>query len=85
MLPKIDSWKGTINDVVVDEVGMKVVLRVSMRMQIKGTDEEEAVDNDMLWMLDMEMDGEDLKIRKSVEFLDFVAAGRLRELMMRSA
>jgi hypothetical protein len=85
MLPKLDSWKGNVTDVVVDETNLKVMLRVSMRMQVKGAGADEAVENDMLWTLHMEKEGNGMRIKKSVEFLDFVAAGKLREIMMRTS
>jgi hypothetical protein len=85
MLPKLDSWKGNVTDLVVDETNLKVMFRISMRMQVKGAGADEAVENDMLWALDMEKEGNDVRIKKSVEFLDFVAAGKLREIMMRNA
>jgi hypothetical protein len=41
---------------------------------------EEGVENDMLWRLEMDEDGK--KVRKSTEFIDGIAAGRLKEIMM---
>ncbi|KAH7064018.1 hypothetical protein BKA63DRAFT_572456 [Paraphoma chrysanthemicola] len=80
MLPNLESWNPTITDVLVDEVKRTVMLRVSMRMRIKGSGnvEEREVENDMLWKL--EMDGEG-KIANSTEFVDGVAAGRIMAIM----
>ncbi|KAF1946857.1 hypothetical protein EJ02DRAFT_440772 [Clathrospora elynae] len=87
MLPKLESWKAVITDIVVDEVRMRVVLRITFLMRAKGAGEEEVLENDLLWVFDMERDGdggeERMKIRKSVEFIDGIAGGKLKELMMR--
>jgi hypothetical protein len=79
MLPNLKSWETTVTDVTVDEVNKAVFLRVSFWMVPKGA--EETVENDMLWKLEMSDDGK--KVRKSTEFVDGIAAGRLKEIMMR--
>jgi ketosteroid isomerase-like protein len=76
MIPALESFDATVTDIVVDEVRRKVVLRVSFGMKIKG---EEAVENDLVWVL--EMDGEG-RIARSTEFVDGIAAAKLKELMM---
>lgn len=76
----------SVVDVLVDEVRKGVMVRVSYYMKAKGS--EEAVENDILWILDMEerTDGkEGMWVKQSKEFVDDVAAGRLKELMMGSA
>jgi hypothetical protein len=82
MLPKLQSWKAEVRDVVVDEVKMKVVLRISFWMAPKGVGEEDGVENDLLWALEMEGDRQGVRIKGSREFVDGLAAGRLREVMM---
>ena len=83
MLPKLESWNADVTDVVVDEVRMKVMLRISFYMRAKGA-EKKVVENDLLWALEMERHGdeEDVKIRKSTEFVDGTAAERLRYIML---
>jgi ketosteroid isomerase-like protein len=77
MVPHLESWHPTVTDVVVDEMKRKVVLRISFGMVVKG--EDVGVENDLVWVV--EMDGEG-KVRRSVEFVDGVAAGRLKEIIM---
>ncbi|KAF1838261.1 hypothetical protein BDW02DRAFT_636519 [Decorospora gaudefroyi] len=80
MLPRLESWKTDVGDVFVDEARMKVVVRISFWMRAKG----EEVENDLVWILGMEKDGSDqaMRICRSEEFVDGVAAKRLREIMM---
>lgn len=78
MLPRLEGFDAGVTDVVVDEVKIMAILRISFRMRPK--DVEEVVENDLLWMLGMNRDGK--LVEKSVEFIDGVAAGRLAELMM---
>jgi hypothetical protein len=81
MLPRLASWKADVTDVIVDEVRMQVVLRISVWMQGKGA--EEKVENDLLWVMEMERLGDgEVRIKGSREFVDGVAAGRLKEVMM---
>jgi hypothetical protein len=83
MLPRLESWKSDVTDVIVDPVKMKVVLRISFLMHAKGATKGQTVENDLLWMLEMEDVGSGkLGIKKSMEFLDGAAAGRLKEIMM---
>ncbi|KAI4632982.1 hypothetical protein J4E80_000342 [Alternaria sp. BMP 0032] len=83
MLPRLESWKSNVTDIIVDPVKMKVVLRISFMMQAKGATEEQIVENDLLWMMEMEeMSSGKVGIKKSMEFLDGAAAGKLREIMM---
>jgi len=83
MLPRLESWKSNVTDVIVDPVKMKVVLRISFMMQAKGATEGQIVENDLLWMMEMEEIGSGkVGIKKSMEFLDGAAAGKLREIMM---
>jgi hypothetical protein len=83
MLPRLESWKADITDVLVDTKKMKVMLRISFWMQAKGVGEADAVENDLLWVLEMEgVGGGGMGIKRSVEFVDGAAAGRLREVMM---
>ncbi|EMD94096.1 hypothetical protein COCHEDRAFT_1069631, partial [Bipolaris maydis C5] len=83
MVPRMESWELRVADVLVDEVLMRCVVRVSYFMRVKGVDEGDVVENDVLWMLgfEKEAEGEGVKVCTSVEFVDGVAAGRLRELM----
>ncbi|KAI4922666.1 hypothetical protein J4E90_001099 [Alternaria incomplexa] len=83
MLPRLESWKSNVTDIIVDPVKMKVVLRISFMMQAKGATEEQIVENDLLWMMEMEeMSSGKVGIKKSMEFLDGAAVGKLREIMM---
>ncbi|KAI4680998.1 uncharacterized protein J4E88_005503 [Alternaria novae-zelandiae] len=83
MLPRLESWKSNVTDVIVDPVKMKVILRISFMMQAKGATEGQIVENDLLWMMEMEEMGDGkVGIKKSMEFLDGAAAGKLREIMM---
>jgi ketosteroid isomerase-like protein len=81
MLPRMERADTTITDINVDEHQMKVTLRVSLVVQAKGTTNEEAVENDMLWFLEMVEEGEEVKIRRSTEFLDMMAMKRFGDLM----
>jgi ketosteroid isomerase-like protein len=80
LLPALESWEATATDVLVDEVKRTVVLRASLMMVVKG--EEKGVENDLLWVFEMKGEGSEMKIRRSREFIDGVAAARLKELMM---
>jgi hypothetical protein len=82
MLPKLQSWKADVTDIVIDEVKMKVMLRISFWMVAQGNGEGEAVENDLLWVLEMEEDRERVRIKGSREFVDGVAAGKSREVMV---
>lgn len=83
MLPRLESWKSNVTDIIVDPVKMKAMLRISFMMQAKGATEGQMVENDLLWILEMEELGSGkVGIKKSMEFLDGAAAGRLREIMM---
>lgn len=83
MVPRMESWDLRVSDVLVDEAQMRGVVRVSYFMRVKGVGEEDVVENDILWILGFEKEGEEVKVCRSVEFVDGVAAGRLRELMGR--
>lgn len=87
MLPSLESWETDITDIIVDEVQLKVMLRLSFWMRAKGVSKEDIVENDLLWLLEMSKDGvndnRSMKVRRSVEFIDAVAAGKLKELMSR--
>ncbi|KAF1843542.1 uncharacterized protein K460DRAFT_368431 [Cucurbitaria berberidis CBS 394.84] len=83
MLPNLDSWNTDVMDAIVDEARLRVILRMSLWMQVKGVGEGDAVENDILWVLDMDGDLEKLRVKKSMEFIDGLAAGRIKELMMR--
>jgi ketosteroid isomerase-like protein len=76
MMPALESWDAIVTDVMVDEVQRKVVLRVRFEMKVRG---EKAVENDIVWML--EIDGEG-KVCRSMEFVDADAAGKLKEMIM---
>lgn len=77
MLPALESWEAAVEDVIVDEVRKACVLRTRYAMQVKG--EEEVVENDMVWWLEMASDGG--KVERAVEFLDGVAVGRVGEMI----
>jgi ketosteroid isomerase-like protein len=79
MLPHLESWDNEVTDVTVDEARRRVVLRVSFWMKVQG---EESVENDLVWAVEVDEVG---KVRRSEEFVDAVAAGRLKELMMKGA
>jgi hypothetical protein len=78
MILNLGSWDTTITDMTVDELKRKVVVRASYLIVAKEAQVQ--VENDLLWML--EMDEEGRKIRKSVEFIDGIAAARLKEITM---
>lgn len=80
MLPNFKSWQTSITDMVVDDVKKKVMMRVSFIMVPK--DAEEGVENDLLWVLEMTDTEGEWKVRKSTEFIDVAAAGKLKEIMM---
>jgi hypothetical protein len=83
MIPNLEGWEVEVTGTVVDEVGGSVVVRAGYWMQVKGADEEEKVQNDVVWWLEMEDGAEGCRVRKSTEMVDAGAAGRIRELMMR--
>jgi hypothetical protein len=78
MLPNLKSWETTVTDTTVDEPKRKVILRISFWMVPRDT--EEPVENDLLWMLEMDEEGK--KIKSSKEFVDGVAAAKLKEIIM---
>lgn len=78
MLPNFESWEVRVTDVTIDEVKKQAVVRASFYMLVKEA--EASVENDLLWVLDMDDAGE--KVRTSVEFIDSVATGKIKELMM---
>ena len=80
MLPALESWEATVTDMLVDVVKRTVVLRASLMMVVKG--EAEEVENDLLWVFEMEGEGGEMKIRRSREFIDGLAAAKLKQLMM---
>jgi hypothetical protein len=85
MLPRLESWETNVTDVLVDEMKRTVVLRISFMMEPKRGgegkgDKGEVVENDLVWILEMDEQGK--KVRGSREFVDGVAAGRIRELLM---
>lgn len=69
---------------VVDEVRGVVVLRVGFWMEGKGVGEGGVVENDLVWVLEMSEgdSGEGWKVNRSVEFVDGMAVGRLKEVVM---
>lgn len=81
MLPQLESWDTYITDVVVDEARKMCVVRASYYMKAKGAEEDEVVENDLVWWLWMSEDG--TKVKRSMEFVDGVASARLGEMMMR--
>jgi hypothetical protein len=90
MLPRLAAWDARVTHVLVDEARMEVMLRISFFMRAKGVPEDEesedVVENDIVWMLGFEASEEGevgMKVCKSVEFVDGVAAGKLKEVMMR--
>jgi hypothetical protein len=78
MLPNLESWETTIADVIVDEMKNTVMLRVSFWMVVKGA--KDTIEHDLLWVLEMAEQGE--KVKSSTEFIDAIAAARLKEIMM---
>lgn len=80
MLPHLETWDIDVRGVVVDEVGRSAVVRAMYRMFVKG--KEEGVENDVVWWLEMEEHGDEWKVRKSTEMVDFGASKRIAELMM---
>lgn len=83
MVPRLETWGIEVRSVVVDEVAERVVVQAGYGMCVKGC--EERVENEVVWWLDLEQEGEGeggWRVRRSVEIVDPVAAGRVRELMM---
>ncbi|KAF2729977.1 hypothetical protein EJ04DRAFT_515541 [Polyplosphaeria fusca] len=78
MCPNLDSWETTVTDIIIDEAKKVAIVRASYYMEPK--DSGEKVENDLLWYLAMNEDG--TKVKKSVEFLDGAAMGRIMQLMM---
>ncbi|KAF2035238.1 hypothetical protein EK21DRAFT_54924 [Setomelanomma holmii] len=80
MLPNLESWETTVTGIAVDEIRKKVVLRITYLMRVKGTGtaEDRQVENDLVWSLEMNEEG---KIRKSTEFIDAIAAGRIKAIL----
>ncbi|KAL6711011.1 hypothetical protein ACN47E_006886 [Coniothyrium glycines] len=58
--------------------------RGSRDVSVDSGEEERGVENDVVWVLEMAAGGAqgEMKVKRSVEFVDAVAAGRLREVMM---
>ncbi|KAF2242376.1 hypothetical protein BU26DRAFT_524507 [Trematosphaeria pertusa] len=79
MLPMLESWDTTVTDVCVDEARRSVVVRARYGMRVKGAEVE--VQNDIVWWLWMAEDEGVVKVERSVEFVDGVASGRLKEVM----
>lgn len=86
MTARLRRWDIEIKRVVVEEeeeddaVG-SVVVKVGYGMFVEGC--EERVENEVVWWLDLERDREgEWRVSKSLEMVDPVAAGRIRELMM---
>lgn len=81
MLPALESWETNITDVTVDETLMKVFLRISYYMRPKGASKDETVENDLLWLLEMTEVAGEVRISKSKEFVDAIAATKLKAAM----
>ncbi|EOA83990.1 hypothetical protein ACJQWK_00634 [Exserohilum turcicum] len=100
MVQRLASWHMAVTRVFVDEASLSVVVRATYYMVALGH-EEHVIENDLIWVLDMEQrpqqqqqqsqgtvsaDGAArLWITKTVEFVDAVATARLREIMMGKA
>lgn len=80
MLPRLENWETQVRDVVVDEARGVVVLRVGFAMRVKGAEEEETVENELMWVLKMEKWEGNMRVRRSTEFVDVAAVGRIAEL-----
>ncbi|KAJ4291707.1 hypothetical protein N0V90_009602 [Kalmusia sp. IMI 367209] len=78
MLPSLDTWDTYITDIVVDETRKMCIVRASYFMKPVGV--TDAVENDLVWWLWMDEGGE--KVEKAMEFVDGLATGRIRELIM---
>jgi hypothetical protein len=78
MVPRLESWNTDITDFTIDETQKKAVVRGSYYMLAKGA--TEPVENDLVWMLWFEDDGK--RVRKSIEFIDGAASGKLKESIM---
>jgi hypothetical protein len=76
MLPRLDSVHTYVSDVAVDEARRMVVVRASYWMKVKGN---EAVENDLVWLLWMDESGN--RVKSSVELLDAEATKRIAENM----
>lgn len=79
MMPSLESWDTTVTGIIVDEAKRRVVLRISFWMRVKEV--KELVEDDLLWMLEMDDTSEKVK---SEEFVDDAAAERIKEIMMSS-
>ena len=75
-VPLFEVVKGQVADTYVDESKKSVVVRSSIFLTPKGSNE--VVENDIAWFLVMDELGK--KVRKAMEFMDSAAPVRLEEL-----
>ena len=87
MMPMLHSWQAKVTDCVVDEAQLRVVLRGSYYMRVKGKDGEvQEVENDLVWWITMVRDEdadknkECFKVARGIEFVDAAASKKLKEL-----
>ena len=77
----VSAVSAKLTDMVIYNKHGRVVVRVSYVMTADGQKqgEEEAVENDVVWLLGLTDDGE--KVKQSVEFFDGEASVRIMEVI----
>ncbi|KAK6421713.1 hypothetical protein LTR95_016778 [Oleoguttula sp. CCFEE 5521] len=81
MAPRLGTWQIAITDISVDTVKRSAVVRADFDMQAEV--DGEVVRNEILFWVKLDESG--TKVKASTEFVDPIASGRLRELMMAKA
>ncbi|EPS44470.1 hypothetical protein H072_1568 [Dactylellina haptotyla CBS 200.50] len=76
--PLLAKWDVSVEDILVDEVRKRAVVRSTYAMQAPGEDKE-TVENDMVWMLELDEHGR--KVHRAVEFKDAAADHKFKETM----
>lgn len=77
LMPNMESVSSKIHDVLVDEHKRKVTVLMSYFLRPKGA--EEAVENDLVWILEIDDSGE--KVQSGIEYMDATAFSRIGELI----
>nr|OQO21678.1 hypothetical protein B0A51_10552 [Rachicladosporium sp. CCFEE 5018] len=81
MAPRLGTWQIAIADICVDTAKRSAVVRADFDMQAEV--DGEVVRNEILFWVKLDESGK--KVKASTEFVDPIASGKLRELMMAKA